>query len=56
MNERMGARPGSARTQEDLARMLLGRNLQGDRERAANLLSRVRTTYRELGMDPRGRA
>ena len=50
MNERMGARPWVAHTQEDLARMLLRRNAQGDREQAKELLSRAQATYHELGM------
>jgi DNA-binding SARP family transcriptional activator len=50
MNERMGARPWLAHTQEDYARMLLRRNGQGDRERAEKLLSRAQATYHELGM------
>jgi tetratricopeptide (TPR) repeat protein len=50
MNERMGARPWIAHTQEDLARMLLRRNAQGDRDRARTLLSRTQATYNELGM------
>ena len=50
MNERMGARPWVAHTQEDQARMLLRRNAHGDRERAESLLSQARATYDELGM------
>jgi tetratricopeptide (TPR) repeat protein len=50
MNERMGARPWIAHTQEDHARMLLRRNAQGDRGRARKLLSRAQATYNELGM------
>ena len=51
MNERMGARPWLAHTQEDQARMLLQRNGQGDRERAEKLLSLALATYHELGMN-----
>ncbi|MGH2948719.1 MAG: ATP-binding protein, partial [Solirubrobacteraceae bacterium] len=51
MNERMGARPWLAHTQEDYARMLLRRNDQGDRERAEKLLSPAQATYHELGMN-----
>ena len=51
MNERMGARPALAHTQEDYARMLLQRSSQGDRERAEKLLSRAQATYQELGME-----
>jgi DNA-binding SARP family transcriptional activator len=50
MNARMGARPWLARTQEDYARMLLGRDDPGDRERAQELLAAAGATYRELGM------
>ncbi len=50
MNERMGARPSVAHTQEDYARMLLRRNANGDREHADELLSRAQATYHELGM------
>jgi tetratricopeptide (TPR) repeat protein len=50
MNERMGARPWLAHTQEGYARMLLRRNGQGDRERAEKLLSSAQATYHELGM------
>jgi DNA-binding SARP family transcriptional activator len=50
MNERMGARPWLAHTQQDHARMLLRRNREGDRERAEKLLSRAQATYHQLGM------
>jgi len=50
MNERMGARPWIAHTQEHHARMLLRRNARGDRDRARKLLSRAQATYDELGM------
>ena len=50
MNERMGARPSVAHTQEDHARMLLRRDAHGDRDHAEELLSRACATYRELGM------
>jgi tetratricopeptide (TPR) repeat protein len=50
MNERMGARPSVAHTQQDHARMLLRRSAHGDREHAEELLSRAQATYRELGM------
>jgi tetratricopeptide (TPR) repeat protein len=50
MDERMGARPWVAHTQEDHARMLLRRDAKGDRELAERLLSRAEATYRELGM------
>ena len=51
MNERMGARPWLAHTQEDYARMLLARDDPGDRERAQELLDQALATYRELGME-----
>ena len=50
MNERMGARPWIAHTQEDHARMLRRRNGERDRERAEKLLSRAHATYDDLGM------
>jgi tetratricopeptide (TPR) repeat protein len=50
MNERMGARPWLAHTQEDYARLLLRRNGRGDREQAQKLLSRAQATYHELDM------
>jgi len=50
MNERMGARPWLAHTQQDHARMLFRRNGRGDGERAEKLLSRAQATYHELGM------
>jgi len=50
MNERTGARPWLAYTQEDYARMLLERRDSGDLERAEQLLADAATTYRELGM------
>jgi tetratricopeptide (TPR) repeat protein len=50
LNAAMGARPWVARTQHDYARMLLRRDRVGDRERAAELLTRALETCRELGM------
>jgi DNA-binding SARP family transcriptional activator len=50
MNERIGARPWLARTQEDYADMLLERDEPGDRERADGLLEQALSIYRELGM------
>jgi DNA-binding SARP family transcriptional activator len=50
MNVRMGARPWVAHTQRDYARMLIGRDAPGDREKAQVLLSEALTTYEELGM------
>ena len=52
MNERMGARPWLAQTQEDYARMLDARGDPGDRIRAQELLAEAIVTYRELGMGP----
>jgi len=51
MNERMGARPWLAHTQEDYARMLLGRDSPGEAERARELVEQALATYRELGME-----
>jgi predicted ATPase/DNA-binding SARP family transcriptional activator len=50
MNQRMGARPWVAHTQEDYARMLLARDGPGDSERAGMLLKQAVSGYRELGM------
>jgi DNA-binding SARP family transcriptional activator len=50
MNERIGARPWLARTQDDYAQMLLARGDPGDEEKARSLLDGARATYRELGM------
>jgi AAA ATPase domain len=50
-NERMGARPWAAHTENDYARMLCARDGRGDRERAHALLDTARTTYRELDME-----
>jgi tetratricopeptide (TPR) repeat protein len=49
-NERIGARPWLAHTQEDYARMLLGRGQSSDQERAAELLEQALESYRALGM------
>ena len=51
VNERVGARPWLARTQEDYARMLLARAAAGDHDKALQLLADARSNYRELGMD-----
>jgi DNA-binding SARP family transcriptional activator len=50
-NERMGALPWLARTQEDYARLLLATTEGDDPARAHELLERSLRTYRELGMD-----
>jgi tetratricopeptide (TPR) repeat protein len=47
MSARIGARPALAHTQEDYARMLLGR----DDKRASELATAAISTYRALGMD-----
>jgi hypothetical protein len=51
MNERMGARPWLAYTQEDYARMLRARGASGDHERARQLVDEALATYGELGME-----
>src|SRR5262249_51532066 len=48
MNERMGARPWLAQTQEDYGRMLVAR---GDEERGRPLFEQALSSYRELGME-----
>jgi len=50
LNARIGARPWAARTQADLARLLLARDQPGDRERAIELLEAALGTARQLGM------
>lgn len=50
LNERMGARPWTAHTQHDLARLLLSRDGPGDRERAGDLLHKALGTAGDLGM------
>jgi tetratricopeptide (TPR) repeat protein len=50
LNARIGARPWTARTQADLARLLLARDRPGDPERAAGLLAAALGTARRLGM------
>src|SRR5262249_10967017 len=50
MNERMGARPLTARTQQAYARMLLARGRSGDRDRAAALVAAARETAQACGM------
>jgi eukaryotic-like serine/threonine-protein kinase len=49
--ERMGDRPFGARTRWELARMLLGRDRAGDRERALELLAQALDAAQELGME-----
>jgi DNA-binding SARP family transcriptional activator len=53
MNERVGARPWLARTQEDYARMLLARATPGDHDKALQMLADASSTYSELGLDAR---
>jgi hypothetical protein len=50
LNARIGALPWAARTQADLASLLLARDRPGDRERAAELLMAALGTARRLGM------
>jgi tetratricopeptide (TPR) repeat protein len=50
MNQRMGARPWLAHTQQQYGDMLLARGQQGDRQKAMALLDRALAIARELGM------
>jgi hypothetical protein len=50
MNERIGARPWLAHTQDDYANLLLRRGDARDDVRAHDLLKTARAVYRELGM------
>ena len=50
MHHRMGARPWTAHTQHDFARMLLARNEVRDRDRAFELANSALVTALELGM------
>jgi class 3 adenylate cyclase/tetratricopeptide (TPR) repeat protein len=50
MNDRMGARPWLAHTQERYATMLLARRRSGDRDKAAALFDLALATAGELGM------
>jgi tetratricopeptide (TPR) repeat protein len=50
MNQGMGARPWVAHTQHDFAKMLLGRDAPGDRERASELLRGASATCDDLAM------
>lgn len=54
MNQRTGARPWTARTQHDYARLLLTRNKAEDGHRARELLDRAHASYRELHIRPYG--
>jgi tetratricopeptide (TPR) repeat protein len=51
-NQHMGTLPWLAHTQHDYARMLLARDMPGDRERARQLLIGVIEQYERLGMTP----
>jgi DNA-binding SARP family transcriptional activator len=51
-NQRMGARPWLAHTQHDYAKMLLARDLPGDRVRAQHLLRVATEQYKKLRMTP----
>jgi tetratricopeptide (TPR) repeat protein len=50
LNTRIGARPWAARSQADLAALLLARDQPGDREQAVELLAAALGTARQLGM------
>ena len=50
LNAQIGAQPWAARTQADLARLLLARDEPGDRERAAGLLAAALAAAKRLGM------
>jgi hypothetical protein len=52
MNQRMGARPWTARTQHDYARLLFARNKADESHRARELLDQALATYRELHIRP----
>jgi hypothetical protein len=51
ISEQIGARPWMAHTQRQHARMLLGRDDAGDRDRAIGLLADANRTYLNLGMN-----
>jgi predicted ATPase/class 3 adenylate cyclase len=50
MSVQMGARPYLAHTQRDYARMLIARDVPGDRDKAFRLLTEAIAMYREIGM------
>jgi DNA-binding SARP family transcriptional activator len=50
MNEKMGAKPWLAATQDDYAQMLVTRGGMGDRNRAAELRASATATYSDLGL------
>ena len=49
-NEKMGARPLLAQTQENYAHLLTSRNKPGDHQHSRDLLDHALTTYHHLGM------
>jgi len=51
INERMGARPWLARSQEEYGRMLLTSNDPADCQRGSALLAQSAATFHDLGMD-----
>jgi tetratricopeptide (TPR) repeat protein len=51
-NQHMGARPWLAHTHHNYARMLLRRDMPGDRDRAQQLLLAATEQYERLGMAP----
>jgi len=52
LNQRMSARPWTARTQYDYAHLLFARNKAEDSHRARELLDQALATYRELHIRP----
>ena len=50
MNQRMGAKPWLAHTQQQYSDMLLARGQPGDRQKAMSLLDQALTIASELGM------
>jgi len=52
MNQRMGARPWTGRTQLDYAHLLLARNKADDSHRGRELLDQALATYRDLRIRP----
>lgn len=52
MNRRMGARPWTAHTQHDYARLLLARNSSEEGARARELFDLAHATYRDLRIRP----
>ena len=50
MNQKMGAKPWLAATQNDYAQMLLTSDRTGDRKRAGELRASATATYSHLGL------